>query len=56
MEECHQEFHGLLERARNGCQLAAAELVEKYSRPLRMVIRRHLAHRARSRLDSVDLL
>jgi RNA polymerase sigma factor (sigma-70 family) len=50
------ELADLLQRARAGCPEAVQLLVERYSDPIRLVIRRHLHTRLRPAFDSVDFL
>jgi RNA polymerase sigma-70 factor (ECF subfamily) len=56
MAEPLSEFDSLLERARTGDQDAARELYERYSGPVRAVVRRALHQRMRSQYDSMDFV
>jgi RNA polymerase sigma-70 factor (ECF subfamily) len=49
-------FAALLRRMREGCPDAAREMFERYSRPLRVVIRKRLHRRLRTVYDSLDFV
>jgi RNA polymerase sigma-70 factor (ECF subfamily) len=50
------DFEQLMERVRAGSQEAAQELLERYSDPIRRVVRRHLHRRLRRQFDSLDFV
>jgi RNA polymerase sigma factor (sigma-70 family) len=56
MEQIANDLQRLLDRARAGDQEASTQLVQRFSQPLLLVIRRHLQHRIRTAFDSTDFL
>jgi RNA polymerase sigma-70 factor (ECF subfamily) len=51
-----RQFESLMERVRAGDEEAAREVYERYSEPVRRVVRRWLEHRLRRQYDSADFV
>ena len=56
MADAPNEFAQLMERVRAGDPRAAQEVFDRYSEPIRRVVRRYLHQRLRAQYDSVDIL
>jgi RNA polymerase sigma-70 factor (ECF subfamily) len=56
MSDAQTEFAQLMQRVRAGDPRAAQEVFDRYSEPIRRVVRRYLHQRLRTQYDSVDLL
>jgi RNA polymerase sigma-70 factor (ECF subfamily) len=51
-----EEFDRLMQRVREGCPDAAQEVFNRFSEPIRWVVRRKLNRRLRTQYDSVDFI
>jgi RNA polymerase sigma-70 factor (ECF subfamily) len=56
MSDLQAEFAQLMQRARAGDPRAAQEVFDRYSEPIRRVVRRYLHQRLRTQYDSIDIL
>jgi RNA polymerase sigma-70 factor (ECF subfamily) len=56
MSDAQTEFAQLMHRVRAGDAQAAQEVFDRYSEPIRRVVRRYLHQRLRAQYDSVDIL
>ena len=56
MSDAQTEFAQLMERVRAGDPRAAQEVFDRYSEPIRRVVRRYLHQRLRTQYDSIDIL
>jgi RNA polymerase sigma-70 factor (ECF subfamily) len=56
MDDAEREFASLMEQVRSGNQEAAQEVYNRYSDPVRRVVRRWLEQRLRRQYDSADFV
>src|SRR5262245_64382095 len=56
VDDSRNAWQDLLQRARHGCAQAARTIVERWSGPIRVVIRRRLQRHVQARLDDDDVL
>ena len=56
MSDAQAEFAQLMQRVRAGDPRAAQEVFDRYSEPIRRVVRRYLHQRLRAQYDSIDIL
>jgi RNA polymerase sigma-70 factor (ECF subfamily) len=56
MSDLQAEFAQLMQRVRAGDPRAAQEVFDRYSEPIRRVVRRYLHQRLRTQYDSIDIL
>jgi RNA polymerase sigma factor (sigma-70 family) len=56
MSDAQAEFARLMQRVRAGDPRAAQEVFDRYSEPIRRVVRRYLHQRLRTQYDSIDIL
>jgi RNA polymerase sigma-70 factor (ECF subfamily) len=56
MSDLQTEFAQLMQRVRAGDPRAAQEVFDRYSEPIRRVVRRYLHQRLRAQYDSIDIL
>jgi len=56
MSDAQAEFAQLMQRVRAGDPRAAQEVFDRYSEPIRRVVRRYLHQRLRTQYDSIDIL
>jgi RNA polymerase sigma-70 factor (ECF subfamily) len=56
MSDAQAEFTQLMQRVRAGDPRAAQEVFDRYSEPIRRVVRRYLHQRLRTQYDSIDIL
>lgn len=56
MSDAQSEFAHLMQRVRAGDPRAAQEVFDRYSEPIRRVVRRYLHQRLRTQYDSIDIL